>query len=306
MCNPIEEEGALLTLLKIITRSVSVLEDLHIDLIVRLGFIPKLIDMLNINDNNVRNEIALIVINLTACESNCVELIKNLNGHKKLIELIDSSNISLVERCLWALGNIAGDKNTLRELLLSTELPIKISILLSKDIPLSLRRIACWVASHLCQGSLQYTKVLPMLQPLNSCLNQLDLQVLSDTLKALSSIIQDKFMRGELARQLNIRRILELMLCKQHEVSLPATYVIGYLCSGDHICTSLVIENEGVKVLCFVLQDTSVNLHTTKYACWALANLSLIYAADLALNHDLIKRIVQLITTSSDYSVFFL
>lgn len=308
ICSPIKNKETLIDLLTIIVRAVSVTESLHIKLVTQLGFIPQLLDILKANDDDISREVVLILINLAACDSNCAELITNMDGHKKLIELIDSSNTILVERCLWVLGNIAGDKASLREVLLETELPLKLSNVLAREIPLSLRRIACWVASHLCHGNLNASRVKPMIEPLNKCLYQTDLQVRSETLWAISKIIQDKFIRTEVASNVSVAKILELMLSESADISIPATYIIGCICAGDYTCTSLVVENGGMKYICSLFKNPSVNYFITKYTCWTIANLSLnsLSHLNLLLDYDILKRADEIIAFSPEHSVFFL
>eukprot|EP00826_Nyctotherus_ovalis_P044579 TRINITY_DN4822_c0_g1_i10.p1 TRINITY_DN4822_c0_g1~~TRINITY_DN4822_c0_g1_i10.p1 ORF type:complete len:267 (-),score=22.66 TRINITY_DN4822_c0_g1_i10:513-1313(-) len=264
--------------------------------------------MLDINDDSIRKEITIILINLAACESNCVELIRSVNGHKKLIELVDFSDLTLVEQCLWALGNMAGDSAALKEVLLSTDLPQKLSTLLAKEIPLSLRRMACWVISHLCHSTTHVGKAQVLLKPLNSCLRQTDSQVLSETLWALSKIIQDKFTRAETAKQINVAKVLELMGSEITDISIPASYIVGCMCAGDCTCTSLVVENGGIKALCALFKSPSIDIFISKYTCWAIANLSLGSAShlNLLLDYGVTQKAAELVMSSPEYAVFLL
>jgi len=300
------DKEALIGLLRIVVRAVSVPESLHIKLVTQLDFIPKLLNILNINDDDISKEVVLILINLAACDSNCAELMTKMNGHKKLIELIDSSNISLVERCLWVLGNIAGDKASLREVLLQSELPLKLSNVLAKEIPLSLRRMGCWLASHLCHDNLNPNRTKLMIEPLNKCLYQSDIQVQSETLWAISKIIQDKFLRTEVANKINVGKVLELMLSESADISIPATYIIGCICAGNYTCTSLVVETGGMKYICSLFKNPSVSYFITKYTSWTIANLSLssVSHLNLLLDYGILKRVVEIIIFSPEHSVF--
>lgn len=296
----------MIALLRIIIRAVSVPDDLHVKLVAKLGFIPKLIDILSVNDDDISKHVVLILINLAACDSNCVDLIMNVDGHKKLIELIDSSNTLLAERCLWALGNIAGDKSSLREALLLTDLPAKVSNLLAKNIPLPLLRMACWVASYLCCENHYFSRVQSMVKPLNQFLHHSDFQVLLESLCAISKMIQDKFARAEITKQLDVPRILELTLSESLDISIPATYIVGCICAGDYTCAALVVENGGIKILSSLFKNPSVSYIITKYTCWAIGNLCLscITHLNLLLDYGVIKRAVEIINSSPDYSVF--
>lgn len=305
LCGPVEDRESLLALLRIITKSVSVKDDLHVGLVAQLGLISKLVAMLDINDDSIRKEITIILINLAACESSCVELIRSVNGHKKLIELIDSADLTLVEQCLWALGNMAGDGATLKEVLLSTDLPQKLSALLSKQLPLSLTRMACWVIAHLCHGVTHVAKVSTLLKPLDGCLLLTDPQVLSETLWALSKVLQDKFTRAQIAKQINVAKVLELMESEITDISIPASYIVGCMCAGDYTCTSLVVENGGIKTLCALFKRPSINAFVSKYTCWAIANLSLGSAShlNLLLDYGVTQRAAELVVSSPEYAV---
>lgn len=302
---PVENREELLGVLRVLAKAVSVPKDLHVKLVAHLNLIPKLIDLLNMSDDDASKEILLILINLTACDSGCVETIEHVDGCKRLIDFLGSSSSSLVELSLWALGNVAADRSSVRESLLSAKLPALLSNLLAGQVPLSLRRIACWVAAQLCYDSPHIGKVQALIEPLNKCLYQTDFQVLSESLWTLIKIMQDKFTRGLVVREVDVGRMLELMQLEMEEVAIPAAYLVGHVCAGDCICTSSILENGGIKVICELFKRHSASVYITKYTCWAIANLCLsgIAYLSLILDYEVMKRVAALVTSSHEYSL---
>jgi hypothetical protein len=68
---------------------------------VNLGFIPKLTEILDIENDEIRREAAWILTNIAASQSNYVELIRNANCTYKLIALLSSKNIPLKEQVFY-------------------------------------------------------------------------------------------------------------------------------------------------------------------------------------------------------------
>ena len=159
-CSPIFDIGTLISLLRIIRQAVSVPDNPQVILIAKLDLIPKLSSLLDIDNESIRKEVAVIFTNLAACETSCVDLIRSVNGHLKLVSLVKSKNYALVEQCLWALGNVSGDSFIQRDALLDTDLPESIaSILSTETAPSSLIKVACWTASNLCHGNPPFEQV---------------------------------------------------------------------------------------------------------------------------------------------------
>eukprot|EP00826_Nyctotherus_ovalis_P046757 TRINITY_DN5319_c0_g2_i3.p1 TRINITY_DN5319_c0_g2~~TRINITY_DN5319_c0_g2_i3.p1 ORF type:complete len:163 (+),score=22.60 TRINITY_DN5319_c0_g2_i3:48-491(+) len=136
---------------------------------------------------------------------------------------------------------------------------------------------------------------------------QTDPQVLSESLWALIKIMQDKFTRGLVVREVDVGRVLELMQLETEEIAIPAAYFVGHVCAGDCMCTYSILENGGIKVICELFKRHSGSVYITKYTCWAIANLCLSGTSylSLILDYDVMKHAAALVTSSHEYSVIF-
>ena len=157
----------------------------------------------------------------------------------------------------------------------------------------------------MCYGTPNFAKVRALLAPLTACLETQDSQILSDALWAISGIMQDKVSRTEVSRQTNVKKILELVSYPSPDISMPAMRIIGLMCAGDHQSTSLVIVNEGTKIICATLKNVDLNKAISKEAYWALSNIVLDTNSEILIlvKFGIIKEIGSILESSSIYSV---
>lgn len=97
-----------------------------------------------------------------------------------LVALISSSNPSVCEQSLWALGNIAGEGAWARDRVLAAGAlqPLMVAL---RAPGASLQRTAVWALSNLCRNKapqVEFSKVSPALPVLTSLLSSQDKDVL--------------------------------------------------------------------------------------------------------------------------------
>jgi len=122
--------------------------------IIASGIVPRLIELLDWKQNHsvsIKYEAIWILTNIVAGTTDQTRCVMQLNGHQKLIELIDHRSLNIRHTAIEALGNIAGDCSDFRDQLLEHGLLAHLLPFCSPVHCLKILRSVTWTLGGLCR-----------------------------------------------------------------------------------------------------------------------------------------------------------
>jgi importin subunit alpha-1 len=184
--------------------------------------------------------------------------------------------LKLRDQCVWALGNIAGDGPTLRDLCLSENVMQALLYQFSLEPSQGLVRNTTWAISNLCRG-----KPAPPFDRVSMCLEALaflvrsnDKATLSDSLWALSYLTDgdDSKIEAVIAQPGVCESVVRLLSHAEVSVKTPALRVVGNIVTGNAKQTQAIIDLQPFGALAELLRSSKKSL--VKEACWTLSNIA--------------------------------
>jgi importin subunit alpha-6/7 len=200
----------------------------------------------------------------------------------KLASLLKHDCPHVREQAGWCLGNIAGDKNEFRDMLLQNKSVVDGMIVnLEEPHSSSLLQNLCWSVSNLCRGKPQppISAIRPFIYPLYSvirrCIDSFANNTIAEEGCSLHSMISDAMWcmsylsDGDNSRiQIVLEECENIVGClndimKQankidRSLLIPAVRCIGNLVSGTHEQTSVVVTSGVLKYIPLLLENPSV------------------------------------------------
>jgi len=153
--------------------------DPPIDAVIHSGVVPVLVDFLkNEKDKNpkLQFEAAWALTNICSGTSDHVRCVVEANGAiESFIRLLNSPVEDIREQCSWALGNIAGDSTSYRDIVLRAGAPAAMAQLCGTfdgNSRITAIRNCMWTSSNLCRG-----KPLPPLDQVRALIPAMAAQV---------------------------------------------------------------------------------------------------------------------------------
>ncbi|XP_078447696.1 importin subunit alpha-like isoform X1 [Wolffia australiana] len=125
-----------------------------IDLVIKAGVVPRLVHFISRNDLQAQQfEAARTLVNITSGTSEQTRVtVDDHDAVPNLVQLLSSQNEELREQAVCALGNIAGDSSTCRDIVLANGALIQLISLLNPRSKLSMLRTASWALSNFFRG----------------------------------------------------------------------------------------------------------------------------------------------------------
>uniref|UniRef100_A0A1B0AHA6 IBB domain-containing protein n=1 Tax=Glossina pallidipes TaxID=7398 RepID=A0A1B0AHA6_GLOPL len=166
-----------------------------IDLMIGQGIVPICIQFLQKMDNPlVQFETAWALNNIASGNSDQTRCVIENNAVPHFVTLLQSDNINLVEQCVVALGNVAGDGFAPRDIVLQNNVVDAVWKLIDKDTSLLLLRNIVWLMSSLCRHknpTPPFEEIKRLLPVLSQLLCGTDVQVLVYACWALCYVTND-------------------------------------------------------------------------------------------------------------------
>ncbi|CAH2068750.1 unnamed protein product [Thlaspi arvense] len=235
----------------------------HTQVVIEHGAVPQFVQLLSSASDDVREQIVVQVYDI----SDMTDRVSY--GHHLILN-------SLHFQAVWALGNVAGDSPSCRDLVLSHGALMPLLAQLNERSKLSMLRNATWTLSNFCRGKppTPFEEVRPALPILQQLIHLNDEEVLTDACWALSYLSDGPNDKIQAVIEASVcPRLVELLLHPSPTVLIPALRTVGNIVTGDDTQTQFVIDN-GVLPCLYQLLNQNHKKSIKKEACWTVSNIT--------------------------------
>jgi len=219
-----------------------------VQVLLQLDYIPLLLQHLEPDVCPVATlaEAAWVLCNLLSAPRSGVERAISLGAVPKLISCIRGDMLGVAENAIWALGNIAGEGEQYRDLLLSTGLPTALYQLVmeSPELHDTLGRVSAWVCSQLLKPTQPSEEVLKSLYSVLTTLYDLDdMETKREVLVAAGSIHTWSY---PISMVVNASGMLNILLAEPENradcLVKPSIRALGDLVEADEDTTQMALD----------------------------------------------------------------
>lgn len=251
------------------------------------GLVGKLLEMVSERDDQPRMqfEAAWVLTNLLSGAREPTLKIVDAGAVRVFVRKIESStNVQLVDQCVWAIGNIVGDGAALRDVCMAEGgLDALCAAIVANHENEAFLRNATWALGHFFYGDPRAGR--DVLEPVLDILEQLlqcdDIAVVSDAAWAFVHYTEgsddectDRIV-DVAARPNVVARLSQLLVTDtaNRAVTTPALRVLGNLITHpDDKCTDAVLDTDPLPALLVLLAGGEKSVR--KEVCWLLSNVA--------------------------------
>ena len=270
-------ELALMTL-TVLRKSLSQTVTPSVQLLIRYGYVPLLVGYLDPEVHQVATvcEAAWILCNIFSASNNGPEEAVNLGVVRRLLALVRGDMLGAAENALFALGNIAGECEAYKALLISEGLlPILYQLVMeSPELHCELSRTAAWVCRQLLSSQfLNHTTLDTIYRILVTLYDMDDLNTKLEVAHALSTITNWSYPLSEVVAHTGVLPILLMEPENRSDCLIqPTVMALGHLAEADEDTTQMVLDAGLLDALSVWVRHDSADIR--KDVLWTLSNIT--------------------------------
>lgn len=267
-----------------------------IELLIQAGLASPLLRLVQSGSLDMMREASWAVCNLLSGSHVCTEEIVNLGGLQVLLTLLETEDAVLREHVIWGLGNIAGDCQEYRKMVLDAGVLWKIVKigrgLLGDSGRIDLLRVITWAVFCMLSGKLvpaeQLLGILPDIQAF--CQIE-DLALRKDLLWILAYITEtDEKLCVEIVKLGLCELAVQALRANEETHIMPSVRLLGNIAAGDNALTQKTLEQGLLDVFFPLVQFRDYSIR--KEVQWTLSNITAGTSAqrDFFLNHPIARE----------------
>lgn len=248
-----------------------------IDNVIKAGLVQKLVQLLQYDSNmEIQFEASWAVTNIASGSSEQTKHVVEAGAVDLFIRLLSSKHDKVCEQAVWALGNIAGDGPTFRDLVNGKGVVKPLLSLITETRPYQFLRNVTWTLSNLCRNKnpspkMEYLK--PALPALAYLIAHPDDDIVVDSCWAISYLTDGPNDKIAMIIETGVvPRLVQLLGSSNVAIITPALRAIGNIVTGDDHQTQHVIDNGALPRLKHLLNHSKSQI--VKEATWALSNIT--------------------------------
>ena len=262
-------------------------QDTPIQIVVESGVLPKLIELLRIDGDQLLQFAAThILSSVTTGKREHVEELVKLRAIPPLVHLLGSSDSKISETAAWALGNIAADCPRYRNLVLQAGAMSHLLKLLEdhqssdnvKSVRTYVRVLAnlCYFSKESSSKELDFNPVSPSMPILKKLLYHSDEEVLVSACFAWCYLSEDTITQVQaIIDALNddgMRRLVTLLKHPNYNIQITVPIIMGHIAAGNVSQRQVIIDMNALPSMLALL--SSRKLFIVMNLCWTIYEIT--------------------------------